>query len=649
MTLSLGYLTPKQKTIWDLKNSGLQEAHIAHKLNVTRQTVHKSLDTANLKIGEALQEVAKINKIDIQTVNAQRGFLKGYSNHFKTPIFITFTAKNGIQVWYKHEGNCEKCSKLQTCQDTLLAEAKDRNFLLLDDTSKILPSKLAEALFAKITGKKMKNILKRIKNWCPQPEIPLTTKLRRHSMPVAAVLTVALIFSLLLNGAVAASNDDWSMFRYDSAHTGTTTSAGPVQPDLLWSYIEGHFDGSFIGSSAAVVNGIVYVGSNHDPVEQRGGNVYAFNAYTGDKIWNYSTNSAIHSSPAVSESILYIGADNSVYALNASTGSKLWSYPTGNGINSSPNVVNGVVYIGSNDNNVYALDSSTGDKLWNYTTDGGVASSPAVENGVVYVGSNDGNVYALDAVTGVKIWNYTTSNQPFYEGEQTNRVTSSPAVSDGVVYVGSVGGNIYALNASTGDKIWNYFTNPTFYYGGGYFGGVQASPAVANGVVFIGAVGGNVPAIVYALDASAGNQLWNYSVSGINTRILSSAAVSNGVVYLGISNVVYAINASTGSQIWDFPTQNQINSSPTVFNGTVYIGSQDGNFYAIGKQSTTSPSPFSPILLFAIVIAVVAAVVIAIGFLLLFHKRSKAKMTNPSRLWYPNLAEDSIKRITGDA
>jgi DNA-binding CsgD family transcriptional regulator len=152
MTLSFGYLTPKQKTIWDLKSSGLQEAHIAKKLNITRQTVHKSLDTANLKIGDALQEVAKINKIDIQTLNAQRGFLKGYSNPFKTPAFVTFSAKNGIQVWYKHEGDCEKCKKLQTCRETLLAEAKDRNFLLLDDTSKILPSKLAEALFTKITG-----------------------------------------------------------------------------------------------------------------------------------------------------------------------------------------------------------------------------------------------------------------------------------------------------------------------------------------------------------------------------------------------------------------------------------------------------------------------------------------------------------------
>jgi transcriptional regulator len=152
MTLSFGYLTPKQRDMWELKSSGLQEAHIAKKLNITRQTVHKSLDIANLKIEDALQEVAKINKIDIQTVNAQKGFLKGYSSHFKTSAFITFSAKNGIQVWYKHEGNCEKCKKLETCRSTLLAEARDRNFLLLDDTSKILPSKLAEALFAKMMG-----------------------------------------------------------------------------------------------------------------------------------------------------------------------------------------------------------------------------------------------------------------------------------------------------------------------------------------------------------------------------------------------------------------------------------------------------------------------------------------------------------------
>ena len=152
MTLSFGYLTAKQKMIWDLKSRGRQEASIARELNLTRQTIHSVLDIANLKIGDALTEVAKINKIDVETMDPYRGFLKGYSNHFKTQAFVTFSAKNGIQLWYKHEGDCEKCNKLEACRTTLLAAAKDRNFLLLDDTSKILPSKLAEALFAKITG-----------------------------------------------------------------------------------------------------------------------------------------------------------------------------------------------------------------------------------------------------------------------------------------------------------------------------------------------------------------------------------------------------------------------------------------------------------------------------------------------------------------
>ena len=152
MSLSLGYLTPKQRLMWNLKSTGMPEATIARKLAVTRQTVHQTLDTANLKLAEALEEIAKINKIETQKLDPNKGYLLGYSSHFKTQAFITFSAKNGVQVWYKHESDCKKCKQLQTCREALLAEAKDRNFIILDDASKILPSKLADALISKITG-----------------------------------------------------------------------------------------------------------------------------------------------------------------------------------------------------------------------------------------------------------------------------------------------------------------------------------------------------------------------------------------------------------------------------------------------------------------------------------------------------------------
>jgi serine/threonine protein kinase len=73
-------------------------------------------------------------------------------------------------------------------------------------------------------------------------------------------------------------------------------------------------------------------------------------------VWSYTTGDAVGSSPAVVNGVVYVGSgDHSLYALDAGTGNKLWSYATGGSIGSSPAVVNGVVYVGSNDGKVYAF------------------------------------------------------------------------------------------------------------------------------------------------------------------------------------------------------------------------------------------------------------------------------------------------------
>ena len=46
--------------------------------------------------------------------------------------------------------------------------------------------------------------------------------------------------------------------------------------------------------------------------------------------WSYATGNRVQSSPAVVNGVVYVGSDDhNVYALNASTGAKLWSYTTG--------------------------------------------------------------------------------------------------------------------------------------------------------------------------------------------------------------------------------------------------------------------------------------------------------------------------------
>jgi outer membrane protein assembly factor BamB len=120
----------------------------------------------------------------------------------------------------------------------------------------------------------------------------------------------------------------------------------------------------------------------------------------GQLLWRYQTGSNVDSSPAVVNGVVYEGSDDGyVYTLKASNGTLLWLYQTGSPVDASPKVVKGVVYIGSGDTYMYALKASNGTVLWRYQMGLGFGpySRAAVVNGVVYVGSDDGYVYALTA------------------------------------------------------------------------------------------------------------------------------------------------------------------------------------------------------------------------------------------------------------
>jgi outer membrane protein assembly factor BamB len=372
-------------------------------------------------------------------------------------------------------------------------------------------------------------------------------------------------------GALAATKflvrTDWREFgfipvggRFNPYENTLNVSSVPGLQEL-WSFTSG----SGVFSSPAVVNGVVYVGSDD-------GNLYALNASTGAKRWSFASGGLVRSSPAVANGVVYVDSlDNNVYALNASTGAELWSFTGSGGVTfSGPAVANGVVYVGSL-NNVYALNANTGTLLWSFIS--GEVAAPAVANGVVYVGATilglrppnfpAGFVWALNASTGEPLWSFANQDAGF----------SSPAVANGVVYVGSGDGNAYALNASTGAKLWSFTT-----------GGPVSSPAVANGVVYVG----SKDHYVYALNASTGAKLWSFTTGNI---VFSSPAVANGVVYVSsYDRNVYALNASTGAKLWSFLTpRSALISSPAVANGVVYVGgAADGKVYAFALPPAAS-------------------------------------------------------------
>ena len=62
----------------------------------------------------------------------------------------------------------------------------------------------------------------------------------------------------------------------------------------------------------------------------------------------------------------------------------------------------------------------------------------------------------------------------------------------------------------------------------------------------------------------------------------------DGVVYVGSEDGnVYALNAGSGVQLWNYTTGCPVFSSPAVVDGVVYVGSFDVKVYAL--NATTAP------------------------------------------------------------
>ena len=187
------------------------------------------------------------------------------------------------------------------------------------------------------------------------------------------------------NFVTQSSTDWWPMFRHDLRHTRYSTSKAPKTNYTVWMYTTG----GWVGSSPAVVDGIVFVGSDDY-------HVYALDMTTGRQMWNFTTGNWTFSSPAVTKDAVFISSfDHNVYALNKTTGGLIWNYTTEGWITSSPAIADGVVFVGSYDNKTYALNETTGALIWSYKTGGRICSSPAIADRMVFIGSEDGKVYAF--------------------------------------------------------------------------------------------------------------------------------------------------------------------------------------------------------------------------------------------------------------
>ncbi len=140
-------LNEKQFEFWKLRRSGILSIDISRLFNISKQAVSKALLTMDERIEQTLLEMARANQIEVEKINLARGILFGHSAPFNSSAIIFVSAKHGMQVWYKHEGNCGACTRYAQCIE-LLWDFADEMKVKLERTDD--PTKLADELFEKL-------------------------------------------------------------------------------------------------------------------------------------------------------------------------------------------------------------------------------------------------------------------------------------------------------------------------------------------------------------------------------------------------------------------------------------------------------------------------------------------------------------------
>lgn len=479
---------------------------------------------------------------------------------------------------------------------------------------------------------------------------------------LSAIVVAGSLSPRLTQAQAAASSDDWTTYLYDQGHSGynrnetTITPATASKLKLLWNGKSSN--NTVISTQPTTANGLVYWGD-------WGGIMHAskpdgttvWTANLGQMptpstcsgrtkgILGTATAATVTINGTATPVLFAAGGTAVFYALNALTGAIIWQRQLATSpydIWASPDFYNNSVYIGLSSwgdcplvqARIIEMDGSTGaiQNTYNVVPNGCTGASVwgsvtiDITNNTLYFATGNGGGCSSQETTAVAVVELRTSDLSFVSSWQ---VPSNQQVSDGdfgdtptiftatlngtthrLIGVANKNGIYYALDEANiaAGPVWE---DSIAIPGSGPEGGQGSiSPSAWDGTTLYVAGGNttisgqNCQGALRAVNPATGAYIWQACF--MDGPVLGAVTAVPGVIALGEGNALVLVNASNGQTLfkqWDTTTSGQSHyyGGPAIANGVVYIGNQDGNFFAYGGLSaptptvTTQPSPTVPV------------------------------------------------------
>jgi outer membrane protein assembly factor BamB len=281
-----------------------------------------------------------------------------------------------------------------------------------------------------------------------------------------------------------------------------------------------------------------------------------------------------------------------VVAFNAKTGKKLWNAKTKLKLSGGPGVGEGLVVAGGSYGDIVALDAATGAQKWKTRINSEILAAPAIGDGIVLVRMSDGRVVALRVTDGSQLW-AAEQQVP----RLSLRGTAKPVIAGELGLSGFDNGRVMALNLRDGTTLWDTSVAP------------PTGKSEIDRLIDIDSAVKVVDADIYAvtfqgkaarIDRETGQVVWSREVSSY----AGLATDDDGLYVSGSAGQVVKMGRRNGVEVWkqDVLARRRL-SPPAVVGSLLVVADYEGyvhcfdtakgelaaRIHALGSRVTAAP------------------------------------------------------------
>ena len=159
---AVGLLSNHESIVWREFQRGKSTSAIAEERgdkSWSPSYVSRVLNRARKKITKTLREFADSHRLDVESLLDYKGLLVGFDYQANAQVYIVYTEKLGIIVWYNHDSYagklCPRCPKDAECRETLDAIIEEYYIELRPDEEELPMTKRSIAVFNKLAAKEI--------------------------------------------------------------------------------------------------------------------------------------------------------------------------------------------------------------------------------------------------------------------------------------------------------------------------------------------------------------------------------------------------------------------------------------------------------------------------------------------------------------